>query len=115
MGFAISQTAQLKARARRGKPPLALRPIHRMWRRTIDDMEMTNIALPVRALPPALQGVLACQISDLHLDMDEDVERLERAVDAINREKPEFVFLTGDYFSGPDTMRRYLGAFRHAL
>jgi len=46
------------------------------------------------------------------LDMDEDVERLELAVDVINREKPEFVFLTGDYFSGPDTMRRYVGAFR---
>jgi len=86
-----------------------------MWRRTIDDMEMTNVALPVRALPPALKGVVACQISDFHLDMDEDVERLERAVDAINREKPEFVFLTGDYFSGPDTMRRYVGAFRHAI
>src|SRR5579872_858823 len=115
MGFAISQTAQLKTRARRGKPPLALRPIHRMWRRTIDAVEVTNIALPVRALAPALQGVVACQISDFHLDMDEDVERLELAVDVINREKPEFVFLTGDYFSGPDTMRRYLGAFRHAL
>jgi hypothetical protein len=86
-----------------------------MWRRTIDEMEVTKVALPVRALPPALQGVVACQISDFHLDMDEDVERLELAVDAINREKPEFVFLTGDYFSGPDTMRRYVGAFRHAL
>ncbi len=86
-----------------------------MWRRTIDEIEVTNIALPVRALPPALQGVIACQISDFHLDMDEDVERLELAVDTINRAKPEFVFLTGDYFSGPDTMRRYVGAFRHAL
>jgi hypothetical protein len=115
MRVAISQSAQLKARARKGKPPLALRPIHRMWRRTIDEVEVANIALPVRALPPALQGVVACQISDFHLDMDEDVERLELAVDVINREKPEFVFLTGDYFSGPDTMRRYVGAFRHAL
>ena len=25
---------------------------------------------------------------------------------------PDLVFLTGDYFSGPDTMHRYLGAFR---
>ena len=115
MGAATSHTGSLKPRPRRGKPPLPLRPIHRMWRRTIDEMEVTNIALPVRGLPSALQGVAACQISDFHLDMDEDVERLELAVDAINREKPEFVFLTGDYFSGPDTMRRYVGAFRHAL
>jgi predicted MPP superfamily phosphohydrolase len=86
-----------------------------MWRKTIDAVEVTQVALPVRALPFALKGVVACQISDFHLDMDEDVERLELAVDVINREKPELVFLTGDYFSGPDTMRRYIGAFRHAL
>jgi len=115
MGAAISNSGSLKARARNRKPPLALRPIHRMWRRTIDELEVTNIALPVRGLPAALAGVVACQISDFHLDMDEDVERLQLAVDAINREKPEFVFLTGDYFSGPETMRRYVSAFRHAL
>ena len=115
MGVAISQTAEQKSFARKGKPPLALRPIHRMWRRTIDELEMPHVVLPVRALPHALRGVVACQISDFHLDMDEDVERLELAVDAINREKPEFVFLTGDYFSGPDTMRRYVDAFRHAI
>ncbi|HLX37236.1 MAG TPA: metallophosphoesterase, partial [Candidatus Binataceae bacterium] len=115
MGAAISKSGSSKTHARKRKPPLALRPIHRMWRRTIDEMEIANIALPVRALPEALAGVVACQISDFHLDMDEDVERLELAVDAINREKPEFVFLTGDYFSGPDTMRRYVGGFRHAL
>jgi hypothetical protein len=86
-----------------------------MWRRTIDDLEIAHIDLPVRALPAALKGVVACQISDFHLDMDEDVERLDFAVEKINREKPEFVFLTGDYFSGPDTMRRYLGSFRDAL
>ena len=73
MRIAINQSAHLKPRARKGKPPLALRPIHRMWRRTIDEIEVTNIALPVRALPAALQGVVACQISDFHLDMDEDV------------------------------------------
>jgi len=115
MRIAISQSANRKTRTLKVKPPLPLRPIHRMWRRTIDEVEVTNIALPVRALPAALKGVVACQISDFHLDMDEDVERLELAVDVINREKPELVFLTGDYFSGPDTMRRYVGAFRHAL
>jgi uncharacterized protein len=115
MRVAINQSAHQKPRSLKGKPPLPLRPIHRMWRRTIDMVEVTHIDLPVRALPTALAGVVACQISDFHLDMDEDVERLELAVDVINREKPEFVFLTGDYFSGPDTMRRYLGAFRHAL
>jgi len=115
MRIAINQSEHQKPRSTKGKPPLPLRPIHRMWRKTIDEIEVTHLALPVRALPLALKGVVACQISDFHLDMDEDVERLELAVDVINREKPDFVFLTGDYFSGPDTMRRYIGAFRHAI
>ncbi|MGH7948393.1 MAG: metallophosphoesterase [Candidatus Binataceae bacterium] len=100
---------------RRERPPLALRPLHTMWRRTIDLVELTRVDLPVRALPSALSGVVACQISDLHVDRDEDVERLERAVEIINREQPDFVFLTGDYFSGPDTMRRYIRTFRDAV
>jgi uncharacterized protein len=104
----------IKAAPRR-EPPLALRPLHRMWRRTIDNVLVSEIELPVRGLPSALSGVIACQISDFHLDRDEDVNRLHSAVEAINRQHPDFVFLTGDYFSGPDTMRRYLGEFRDAL
>ncbi|HEY6419365.1 MAG TPA: metallophosphoesterase [Candidatus Binataceae bacterium] len=100
---------------RREKPPLALRPLHRMWRRTIDAIDVAKIDLPVRALPHSLSGIVACQISDFHVDRDEDLERLALAVEAINREQPEIVFLTGDYFSGPNTMRRYLAPFRDAL
>jgi len=101
--------------ARRRKPPLALRPLHRAWRRMIDELDVTRIALPVRGLPARLAGLVACQISDFHVDRDEDVERLEAAVAVINYNRPEFVFLTGDYFSGPTTKRRYLPAFRSAL
>jgi uncharacterized protein len=109
---AVPPAAEIPARA---KPPLAFRPLHRMWRRTIDEIDLVRVALPVRALPQPLKGVVACQISDFHVDRDEDLERLEVAVEVINRERPQVVFLTGDYFSGPDTMRRYLGAFRTAL
>jgi uncharacterized protein len=97
------------------KPPLALRPLHRMWRRTIDEILVSEVDLPVRGLPDGLRGVIACQISDFHVDRDEDLERLAFAVEAINLQKPDLVFLTGDYFSGPDTMHRYLGAFRDSL
>ncbi len=100
---------------RRRKPPLPLRPLHRAWRRTIDKLDLTRVVLPVRALPASLEGLAACQISDFHLDRDEDLERLETAVKLINHHRPDFVFLTGDYFSGPNTMRRYLGPFRRAL
>jgi predicted MPP superfamily phosphohydrolase len=86
-----------------------------MWRRTIDEIEIVRVDLPIRQLHPALNGVVACQISDFHLDRDEDVARLKHAVRAINRQNPEFVFLTGDYFSGPETMRYYIDPFRRAL
>jgi uncharacterized protein len=99
----------------RDRPPIPLRPLHRMWRRTIDEIEVVRVDLPVRRLRPELHGIIACQISDFHLDRDEDVARLEQAVKAINRQRPEFVFLTGDYFSGPATMRHYIEPFRRAL
>ena len=99
----------------RSKPPLALRPLHRMWRRTIDNILLSEVSLPVRGLPTALAGLVACQISDFHVDRDEDLERLGIAVETINQQQPDLVFLTGDYFSGPDTMHRYLGAFSDAL
>jgi predicted MPP superfamily phosphohydrolase len=96
-------------------PSLPLRPLHRIWRRTIDDIELSRIQLPVRALPAPLQGATACQISDFHVDRDEDLERLHAAVELINAESPDFVFLTGDYFSGRETMTRYLDPMREAL
>ncbi|HUO05729.1 MAG TPA: metallophosphoesterase [Candidatus Binataceae bacterium] len=95
--------------------PLAFRPLHQMWRRTIDTIHVSEISLPVRGLPVALSGVTACQISDFHVDRDEDLERLELAVETINRERPDLIFLTGDYFSGHDTMRRYIDPFRDAI
>jgi len=66
----------------RGKPPLALRPLHRMWRRTIDEIVVSEIELPVRALPAGLRGLVACQISDFHVDRDEDLERLQAELQA---------------------------------
>jgi uncharacterized protein len=102
-------------RARHPKPPIALRPLHRIWRRTLDEIDVTRIRLPVRGLPAALEGIVACQLSDLHVDRDEDLERLVLAVEATNAQRPDLVFLTGDYFTGPETMRRYLAGFRDAI
>jgi len=60
----------------RDRPPIPLRPLHRMWRRTLDEIEVVRVDLPVRHLRPELHGIIACQISDFHLDRDEDVARL---------------------------------------
>ena len=101
-------------KTRKGRS-LALRPLHRMWRKTIDQIEVAHVDLPVRRLREANRKTVACQISDFHVDRDEDLARLFLAVEAINREHPDLVFLTGDYFSGPDTMQRYVDEFRGAL
>jgi len=63
------------------KPPIALRPLHRIWRRTIDGIEVVPVELPVRQLPAALAGLVACQISDFHVDREEDLARLQKAVE----------------------------------
>ncbi|HZO80743.1 MAG TPA: metallophosphoesterase [Candidatus Binataceae bacterium] len=102
-------------RARRPRPPVPLRPLHRIWRRTLDEIDVARVRLPVRGLPAALEGLVACQLSDFHVDRDEDLERLILAVRATNQQHPDFVFLTGDYFTGPQTMRHYLDGFRDAL
>jgi uncharacterized protein len=99
----------------RPKPPIALRPLHRIWRRTLDEIDVARVRLPVRGLPAALEGMVACQLSDLHVDRDEDLERLVLAVGTVNAQQPDLVFLTGDYFTGPETMRRYLAGFREAV
>jgi uncharacterized protein len=115
VGEAVETPRHQRSLGRKHEPPIALRPLHRMWRRTIDNIEVVRVELPVRRLPAALAGLVACQISDFHVDRDEDLNRLELAVRTINRQQPDLVFLTGDYFSGPDTMRRYLGGFQQAL
>src|SRR5260370_41609347 len=101
-------------RARPPKPPIAFRPLHRIWRRTLDEIDVARVRLPVRGLPAALEGMVACQLSDLHVDRDEDLERLVLAVGAVNAQQPDLVFLAGDYFTGPETMRRYLAGFPQA-
>lgn len=108
-------TAEPPQPVRRPRPPVALRPLHRMWRRTLDEIKVERIGLPVRGLPAGLEGLVACQLSDFHVDRDEDLERLILAVRATNQQKPDLVFLTGDYFTGPRTARRYLDGFRRAL
>jgi len=102
-------------RLKKRRPPLPLRPLHRIWRRQLDDIEVARVELPVRRLPAALAGLVACQISHFHVDRDEDLERLELAVELINRERPDLVFLTGDYFSDRQASRRYLRPFARAL
>jgi len=85
------------------------------WVRSTAQIEVTSVDLPVRDLPLEFDGLVACQVSDFHVDSDADLQRLQKALRRINDHNPDLVFLTGDYFSGPRSMGRYIGAVRQAL
>jgi uncharacterized protein len=97
------------------KPPAPWAPLRGIWWRAIDEIDLRRVTLPVSRLPAPIEGATACQISDFHVDRDEDLIRLGRAIELINRQQPSLVFLTGDYFSGRETMRRYLMPFGREL
>ena len=59
--------------------------------------------------------MLPARLATSTIDRDEDLNRLQQAAKTINRQHPDLDFLTGDYFSGPDTMRRFIGGFSRAL
>lgn len=52
--------------------------------------------LPIRALPPSLEGKLLLQISDLHIGARVDSKYLVRALQLARSLSPDIVVLTGD-------------------
>lgn len=62
-------------------------------------LEVTRHQVPVPGLPSRLEGLRFAQITDAHL---EGIGRLEeKLVEAIQREAPEVVLLTGDLVDSP--------------
>ena len=57
--------------------------------------EFTEI--PIKHLPPALEGFTIVQLTDMHLRPYTQVEHIQRAVAKTNALKPDLVVLTGDY------------------
>ncbi len=58
---------------------------------------VTRVDVPVRALPPDLDGLTIVHISDTHVGVGPGAAALHRAVDLANRESPNLVLLTGDF------------------
>ena len=55
------------------------------------------VDIPVKNLPPALEGFTIVQLTDMHLRHYTQPEHIERAVQKTNALKPDLVVLTGDY------------------
>lgn len=62
-------------------------------------LTLTTRDVPVSGWPAAAAGLRVGQLSDLHCDNAHAVERAERAVRMLLAQKPDIVFLTGDYIT----------------
>lgn len=60
-------------------------------------LEVVHQKVAIRGLPAAFDGVRVAQLSDIHLDEFTEPFLLREAIDEINRARPDYVLLTGDY------------------
>ena len=62
-----------------------------------------NVSIP--ELDPAFDGFKIVQISDLHVDTSMNRRKLDKIVEIIDRQQPDIVAITGDFFTyKPDAM-----------
>lgn len=71
-----------------------------LWGALIGQRRLTveRVDLPVRGLPPALQGLQIAHLSDFHIGPQLRGPRLRGIVDAVNRLQPDLIAITGDIF-----------------
>ncbi len=70
-------------------------------------LEIHHVDLPMRGLPPALEGLRVGFLTDLHLSTLVPDGDVARAVAMMNAERPDLVVLGGDYVSFAD--RQFMG------
>ncbi len=63
------------------------------------EVEWTQVPMPLRGLPPSLEGFRITQISDLHTGMSTPVPFLRRIIRQVNQLAPDLVAVTGDLVS----------------
>jgi len=60
-------------------------------------LQVVHQDISIKGLPAAFDGVKIAQLSDIHMDEFTEPFLLREAIDRINREHPDYIFLTGDY------------------
>ena len=60
-------------------------------------LTIERIKVPLKNLPPSLEGLKIVQLSDLHLHPFTQIDLIEKAVKLANDLEPDVVVLTGDY------------------
>jgi predicted MPP superfamily phosphohydrolase len=88
------------------------------------DAEATNrirvsrVPLPVPGLPASLSGTTIAQVSDLHLFEREPHAAAQHALEALHRERPDALVLTGDQWDrrqGAHALEQWLRALPRGL
>ena len=64
-------------------------------------LELERIDVPLRRLPPELNGLTIAQLSDLHYEPGSSARVIKVAVEMANRLNADLVVLTGDYITVP--------------
>ena len=64
-----------------------------------DDLVLTERDVPLAGWPASASGLRVGQLSDFHCDCAHAVARVHRAVAMMLAQKPDVVFLTGDYLT----------------
>jgi len=64
-------------------------------------LRITRLALPLRNLPPALDGFRIVQISDIHLGENLSAPQLRGFVQRVNALRPDLICITGDIVDSP--------------
>ena len=77
--------------------------------------DIKRITVPVKDLPPALEGLKIAQITDMHVDSAWKLRQFSGIVKRVNEAKPDLVLITGDLIDPGLTCRDQLGALAHKL
>ena len=75
-----------------------------------------RVDVPIKGLPEAFEGVRIALLSDLHVQPNFPASCLAPAIEAVLQEKPDLIFLLGDYINSQDSDKlRHLTDCAHAL
>jgi predicted MPP superfamily phosphohydrolase len=78
---------------------LGWRLFAKIFREQTNDLRVTQIDVTLADWPLPVPGLRVGQLSDMHCSGSQAIERTRRAVDLLMAQKPDIVFLTGDYIS----------------
>jgi predicted MPP superfamily phosphohydrolase len=78
---------------------LGWRLFAKIFQEQTDDLRVTQTDVPIADWPLSAPPLRVGQLSDMHCNGPQAIERTRRAVDLLIAQKPDVVFLTGDYIS----------------